>query len=84
MIPQGWNGLSLQDAQATCGFSCLASKCAPFFQIVSVIAAIFRANVRRAIAGFIPWLSKPWYKSRNGPSRLLAMVAALLKMAFIS
>ena len=61
MIPQGWNGLSLQDAQATCGFSCLASKCAPFFQIVSVIAAIFRANVRRAIPGFIPWLSKPWY-----------------------
>jgi hypothetical protein len=40
--------------------SCSASKCAPFFQIVRVMAAIFRANVRRAIAGFIPLLSKPW------------------------
>jgi len=57
--PQGWNGLSVPDAQAACGFSCSASKRAPFFQIVRVMAAIFRANVRRAIAGFIPFLSKP-------------------------
>src|SRR6516164_2750636 len=58
--PQGGNGLSVPDAQAACDFSCSASKCAPFFQIVRVMAAIFRANVRRAIAGFIPLLSKPW------------------------
>jgi len=37
-----------------------------------VITAIFRAKVRRAIAGFMPFLSKPWKKSWNAPARLLA------------
>ena len=60
MIPKRWNGLSFRDAQAACGFNCLASKCAPFFHRIRVIAAIFRAKVRRAIAGFIPLVSKPW------------------------
>ena len=60
MIPKGWNGLLVRDAQAACGFSCSASKCAPFFHRVRVIAAIFRAKVRRAIAGFMPFVSKPW------------------------
>lgn len=58
--PKGWNGRSVRDAQAACGFNRSASKCAPFFQTVRVITAIFRAKVRRAIAGSIPLLSKPW------------------------
>ncbi len=60
MIPKGWNGLLVRDAQAACGFNCLASKWAPFFHRIRVIAAIFRAKVRRAIAGFMPLVSKPW------------------------
>ena len=48
----------LRDAQAACGFSCSASKCTPFFQTIKVIAAIFRAKVRRAIAGLMPLASK--------------------------
>ena len=59
-IAKGWSGLLVRNAQAACGFSCLASKCAPFFQMVRVIAAIFRAKVRRAIAGSMPFVSKPW------------------------
>jgi len=35
MIPKGWNGLLVRDAQAACGFNCLASKCAPFFHRIS-------------------------------------------------
>jgi len=54
--PQGWNGLSVRGAQAAC-FKCLASKLTPFFQTISVIAAIFRAKVRRAIVGRIPLAS---------------------------
>jgi hypothetical protein len=42
----------------TCCFSCWASKHTPFFQTIKVIAAILRANVRRAIVGFIPWAIK--------------------------
>jgi hypothetical protein len=49
----------LCNAQAACGFSCSASKRSSFFQSVKAIAAIFRANVRRAISGFIPLASKP-------------------------
>jgi len=60
MIPEGWNGLLLRDAQAACGFNCLASKCAPFFHRISVMVAIFRAKVRRAISGFMPFVSKRW------------------------
>jgi len=52
------NGLSVRDAQAACGFSCVASKWAPFFHRIRVMAAIFRAKVRRAIAGFMPLVSK--------------------------
>lgn len=58
-IPRGWNGLSLsRDAQAACCLKCLASKLAPFFQTLNVIAAIFLAKVRRAIVGFAPLASK--------------------------
>jgi len=39
------------DAQGACDFSFSASKCSPFFHKVSVIAAILRASVRRAIVG---------------------------------
>jgi hypothetical protein len=46
------------DAQAACGFSRSASKRPPFFQSVKVMAAILRANVRRAISGFIPLSTK--------------------------
>ena len=50
-----WNELFTRDAQAACRCNSLASKHPPFFQIVKVIAAIFRARVRRAIAGLLPF-----------------------------
>jgi hypothetical protein len=56
--PRGWNGLSGRDAQAACCFKCLASKLTPFFPTIKVIAAILRANVSRAIEGFLPLASK--------------------------
>jgi hypothetical protein len=56
---QGWNGLSVRGAQAAC-FKYWASKRTPFFQRIRVMAAIFRAQVRRAIAGRIPLASKTW------------------------
>src|SRR5258708_30225263 len=52
------DGLST-DAQAACCFKCSASKRAPFFQTINVMAAILRARVRRAIVGFIPLTSNP-------------------------
>src|SRR5258708_22568021 len=58
--PQGMETDSWSDAQAACSFSCFASKCTPFFQTIRVIAAIFRAKVRRAIAGCMPLVSNPW------------------------
>jgi hypothetical protein len=48
----------LCNAQAACGFSCSASKRSSFFQSVRAMAAILRANVRRAISGFMPFASK--------------------------
>ena len=50
-----WKGLFITDAQASCRCNCVASKSAPFFQIVRVMLAIFRARVRRAIVGRIPF-----------------------------
>jgi hypothetical protein len=47
-----------RDAQAARCLKCLASKLAPFFQTLNVIAAIFLAKVRRAIVGFAPLVSK--------------------------
>jgi len=55
--PQEWNGLAVRGAQAAC-FKYWASKRTPFFQRIRVMAAIFRAKVRRAIAGRIPLASK--------------------------
>jgi len=52
------NGRILLDPQAACGFTYPASKHAPFFQSVSVMAVILRARVRRAISGFIPLTSR--------------------------
>ena len=49
-----WEGLFLSDAQAACRCNCLGSKLTPFFHMVRVIAAIFRARVRRAMVGRIP------------------------------
>jgi len=49
---------SVRDTQAVCGFRNWASKCAPFFQISKVIAAILRARVSRAISGLIPLASR--------------------------
>ena len=49
---------SAKDAQAACCFRCLASKRTSFFQTINVIAAIFRAKVRRAMVGFLPLTSK--------------------------
>jgi hypothetical protein len=57
--PGGWNEFSTRDAQAACRCNSLASKHTPFFQIVKVIAAIFRARVRRAIAGLLPLARSP-------------------------
>src|ERR1700693_2649208 len=53
-ITRDGKGLFRGDAQATCGFSFSASKLSPFFHRVSVIAAILRASVSRAIVGFMP------------------------------
>jgi hypothetical protein len=49
--------LFTRDAQAACDFSLSASKFSPFFQRVSVMAAILRANVRRTMVGLIPLAS---------------------------
>src|SRR5258708_3990739 len=51
---------SSRDAQAACDFSLSASKFSPFFHRVSVMAAILRASVRRAIVGLIPLASDLW------------------------
>lgn len=59
-IDRRWKGLFTGDAQAACGFSFSASKLAPFFHRVSAMAAILRANVRRAIVGFTPFASIAW------------------------
>ncbi len=59
-IDRRWKGLFTRDAQAACGFSFSASKLSPFFHRVSVIAAILRANVRRAIVGLMPFASNAW------------------------
>jgi hypothetical protein len=52
------DGTDSSDTQAVCGFRCLTSKRAPFFQRVKVMAAILRAKVRRAISGRIPLATK--------------------------
>src|ERR1035441_1776836 len=77
-------GLFTRDAQAACDFSFSASKFSPFFHRVSVISAILRASVRRAMVGLMPLASAAWYKSWNGPGRILAMVAAPLNRPFRS
>ena len=51
--PRRWKA-GHRDAQAACDFSCLASKSTPFFHMVKVIVASFRAKVSRAISGRIP------------------------------
>ena len=48
------DGTVPRDAQAACDFSFSASKSSPFFQSVSVMAAILRASVRRAMVGSMP------------------------------
>ena len=48
-----------RDAQA-CDVSFSASKFSPFFQSVSVMAAILRASVRRAMVGLMPLASDLW------------------------
>ena len=53
-------GLFTGDAQAACDFSFSASKFSPFFHSVSVIAAILRASVRRAMVGLMPLASDRW------------------------
>ena len=53
-------GLFTRDAQAACDFSFSASKLSPFFHRVSVMAAILRASVRRAMVGLMPLASAAW------------------------
>ena len=57
MIPAAERTLRRDVQTDTCRFSCWASKHTPFFQTSKVIVAILRANVRRAIVGFIPLAS---------------------------
>ena len=51
-------GLFLSDAQAACRCNCLGSKLTPFFHMIKVMAAIFRARVRRAMLGRIPFSTR--------------------------
>ena len=53
-----WKSLIPRDTQAACRFNGLASKLTPFFHIVKVMAAIFRARVRRAMVGRIPFSTR--------------------------
>ncbi len=55
---QGRKAFFTGDAQAACRCKCLGSKLTPFFHIVKVIVAIFRASVRRAIVGRIPFSTR--------------------------
>ena len=48
------DGTIPRDAQAACDFGFSASKSSPFFQSVSVMAAILHASVRRAMVGLKP------------------------------
>src|SRR2546428_11584543 len=81
-IRRRWKGFFTRDAQAACAFSFSASKFSPFFHRVNVMAAILRANVRRAMVGWMPLGSDRWQKSWNGPGRTLARVAAALDRPF--
>src|SRR5262252_9765286 len=62
-------------------FSFFRSNASPFFQTASAVAAIFRASVRRAISGRIPFF---WRSFKNDPYalRLLALVAAAMNTSF--
>jgi hypothetical protein len=51
---QRWKAFFTGDAQAACRRNCLGSKLTPFFHMVKVIAAIFRARLSRAMVGRIP------------------------------
>ena len=53
-------GLFTRDAQAAFDFSFSASKFSPFFHKVSVMAAILRASVSRAMVGLMPLASDRW------------------------
>src|SRR2546425_4069936 len=55
-----WKGLFTGDAQAACDFSFATLKISPFFHRVSVMAAILRASVRRAMVGLMPLASDRW------------------------
>ena len=59
-IKRRWKGFFTRDAQAACAFSFSASKFSPFFHRVNVMAAILRANVRRAMVGWMPLASERW------------------------
>src|SRR6266566_4954766 len=59
-IRRRWKGFFTRDAQAACAFSFSASKFSPFFHRVNVMAAILRANVRRAMVGWMPLASDRW------------------------
>jgi len=72
-------------AQAACCFRCSASKRTPFFQTSKVMAAILRANVRRAHRRFsFLGPGKLRRNSERGPLVAAAQVAAPLKIFFRS
>ena len=60
---------ALRNAQAACRLNCCGSKFAPFFHRVKVMAAIFRARVRRAMVGRIPTFVRACGKLQTVKSR---------------
>ena len=57
--PQRWKSLFLREMlKLLCRCNCWGSNSTPFFQMVKLIAAIFRAKVRRAIVGLIPFSTR--------------------------
>ena len=71
-----------RDAQAACDFSCFGVEVLSFFHSVSVMAAILRARVRRAIVGLHALGQQQQIEilERSGPT--LALVAAPLNRSF--
>jgi hypothetical protein len=47
-----------REAQAACRCNCWGSNSTPFFRMVKLMVAIFRAKVRRAMVGRIPFASR--------------------------
>jgi len=80
------HGSAFRDSarQAACTLDIRRRNVSPFFQIFSVMAAILRASVSRAISGRMSFAQQSQIKFPHTPSRTLAAVAVLLNRFFIS